>query len=581
VDEAFAMKRWLSEDRGRKVLGLDTETSSLNPFAAGAELRTVQIGDERAGWTVPFHMWGGAVMECLNDWPGTIALHNANFDAKWLSIHAGWKVPWERIHDTLVMARIMYPGQPAGLKPLSDRLVDRRASAGQKLLDEAMKKEGWGWDTIPVDFGPYWQYAALDPIITAHLWKTLRADIHYPKVFDLEMGALRVCATMEQNGARVDVDYCERKSRELEEFVERTKKWGRDELGISIGSNQALARYFTDNLGAEITEVTKSGAPSVNEEQLQKFIASDDPRVQLVAQSVLNARKADKLRSAYFSNLINGQIDELVHCNINTMGAITGRMSIQNPALQTLPKRDKTVRHAFIPREGNRLVTSDLDQVEFRLFSSMSQDEGLQESFRRADATGGDAFTEIAREIYREPSLSKDDPRRAVTKTFIYSRLFGAGLEKQALSARVTVNEMREFSNTMAKRYPQMAKFQQDVQDVVGQREHGEGEGYVVTPLTGRRLPIDKGKNYKGVNYLIQSTAADVFKRNLLKMDQAGLTDLLVVPVHDEIVLDVPLADVDEVKATVLECMTTRDLFAVDLTSGIDGPYTSWGGRTD
>src|SRR5690606_32028615 len=155
---------------------------------------------------------------------------------------------------------------------------------------------------------------------------------------------------------------------------------------------------------------------------------------------------------------------------------------------------DEVVRKAFIAREGNLLLSSDLDQVEFRIFSCFSEDAALQDAFHRADATGSDAFTEIGRELYNDPHMQKEDKRRGVVKTYIYSKLFGAGLEKQAQSAKVTVDEMKAFADLMNKRYPGMEPFQQDLINKVNQRARAEGEGYVITPTTGRRLPIEPDK---------------------------------------------------------------------------------------
>lgn len=576
IDTAYAMKRWLSEDRGREVLGLDTETTGLTWLKPNDGLRLVQIGDHRTGWAVPWDQWGGAVMEVLNDWSGPIALHNAAFDVKFMKTFAGWKPPWHRLHDTMIMSRIMRPGKPAGLKPLSVELVDPRADAGAAQLKAAMSSEGWGWDTIPVDYAAFWAYGALDPVLTAHLWSTFRADVHFPEVYDLEMAVLRVCSEMEERGARIDVDYCKKKQIELEQYVDKLKKWGTDELGFSLGSSVQLVKYF-QSVGAQITMVTPSGAPSANAEQLEIFENHDDPQVHTIARAALNMRRADKLRSTYFENFISGNVDGFIHPSINTMGAVTGRMSCSNPNLQNLPSNSPVVKHAFIPREGNAILSSDLDQVEFRIFACYSGDRGLQETFLRADENNSDAFTEIGRELYSDPNMQKSDPRRALIKTYIYAKLFGASTEKQAKSAGVPVSEMKNFANLINSRFPGMETFQRGLIDTVQKRERDTGEGFVITPTTSRRLPVERDKAYKAVNYAIQSSAADVFKRNLVKLDSAGLGELLVVPVHDEIILDVPKGDFAEVAQITKDCMTTVEGWEVPLSGDISGPYNRWG----
>jgi DNA polymerase-1 len=382
---------------------------------------------------------------------------------------------------------------------------------------------------------------------------------------------------MEINGARIDLDYSKKKFDELTEYADSVKTWAKQKYdGVSISSNIQLVRLF-ESLGAEINEYTPSGQKSASKDQLKLLSIEGNDEVKNLAEIVLKQRKADKLANTYFSNFLNDNVNGFVHPSVKTLGARTSRMSIQNPALQTLPKGDDVVRRAFIPKdEDHVIITSDLDQVEFRMFASLSQDPNLISLFNKADATGSDPFTEIGREIYNDPNMQRSDKRRNLIKGTIYGRLYGAGVSKQALTAGVPENQMRTVSDSLDTRFPGMALFQRQIEDVGMRRLKAEGQGYVYT-WTGRRLPCDEDRAYTLLNYLIQGGAAEVFKSNLVKLDQADLTELLIVPVHDEIVLNAPRKDVEEIKRTVKECMTTTEGWAVPLTSGIDGPMENWG----
>jgi DNA polymerase-1 len=310
---------------------------------------------------------------------------------------------------------------------------------------------------------------------------------------------------------------------------------------------------------------------------MKKLLIEGSPEVKQLADIVLKQRKADKLANTYFKNFLDDNVNGFVHPSVKTMGARTGRMSITNPALQTLPKGDDTVRRAFLPKDDDHvIITSDLDQVEFRMFASLSQDPNLISLFNLADATGSDPFTEIGREIYQDPSMVKSDKRRSLIKGVVYGRLYGAGVAKQALTAGVPEDQMRAVSDAFDLRFPGMTGFQKQVEDVGMRRLRAEGQGYVNT-WTGRRLPCDEDRVYTLVNYLIQGGAAEVFKSNLVKLDKADLTDLLIVPVHDEIVLNAPREDAKEIMQIVRECMTTRDGWSVPLTADVDGPLENWG----
>lgn len=608
IDDAMAMKRWLSEDRNRSCVAIDVETTGLTWNRPGDDLRLVQIGDKRHGWAVPWHQWGGVFMECLNAWQGPIALHNMSFDLKFLEDFAEWEVPWDRMHDTLIMAKIMRPGKGAGLKPLATQLVDPRADAGQAMLKKAMDDNGWGWDTVPVDLKVYHMYGALDTVETAYLFDIFRADQKYPEVYDMEMSYLRCAYQMEKRGFLVDLDYAAQKHDDLLKFVEQSREWGSANLGLSIGSGPQLITFFRkldhelaerhsthremisgdaigmpdcDALcgGVKITETTPSGAPSMNADQLKLFLSHPDPRVQKVAKLTYDARRAEKLATTYFKALVEKNVDGRIHPSINTLGAVTGRNSVSNPNLQNLPSNSSVVKNAFLPEPGHLLLSSDLDQVELRITANYSKDPGLISLFHEVAKTGGDIFTSLGRDLYSDPDMQKADPRRALVKTYMYASLYGASVRKQAASANVEVEVMQGFADKFKAKYPGLSRFQQGTINDVQTRLRAEGEGYVVTPTTGRRIPVEKDKAYKGANYLIQSAAADVMKRNVIKLDAAGLGDALRIPVHDEAILSVPKTDLEDAKRLIVECMTTTEGWDVPLTADCSDGLDRWGSK--
>jgi DNA polymerase-1 len=590
VEQASKFMTWLSERRPADAIAIDTETGEIpgNPrdhaFSPWhGKLRLVQVGDGQTGWSIPWEEWNGVFYEAMDKFQGPIVCHNIAFEARWFDVQTRWQLPWERAHDTMIMAHLIDPLGSGALKRLTSQYVDAKAAQLQSVLDEGLTKNGWTWGTVPVNFQPYWAYGALDTVLTMKLfeqfWEKCGPGQPYARAYELEMNTRRIVTRMELNGARLDLDYSQRKYDELVAYTEQVKQWGKDNYnGLSITSNAQLVRQF-EALGAEITQTTPSGNKSASADQLKLLARDGSPEVQLLADTVLKQRKADKLASTYFSNFINDNVDGFVHPSIRTMGARTGRMTIQNPALQTLPKGDDTVRRAFLPKDDDHvIITSDLDQVEFRMFATLSKDENLINLFNMADATGSDPFTEIGREVYNDPSMVKSDKRRGLIKGVVYGRLYGAGVAKQAVTAGVPEDQMRAVSNAFDERYPGMALFQKQVEDVGMRRLRETGQGYVNT-WTGRRLPCDEDRVYTLTNYLIQGGAAEVFKSNLVKLDQADLTEYLIVPVHDEIVLNAPREHAAEFQQIVRECMTTTDGWAVPLTADVDGPLENWGAK--
>jgi DNA polymerase-1 len=590
AEKAQEFLDWLSERRPHNALAIDIETGekpgknrkdAFSPWHG--DIRLVQVGDAMHGWAIPWDEWAGVFYEAMDKFDGPIVCHNIAFEARWFHVKSRWKMPWERAHDTMIMAHIIDPLGSGALKQLSALHVDGRAVALQSTLDQEFAKNGWTWGTVPITYQPYWAYGALDTVLTMRLWEQFYEkcgpDGPYHRAYELEMATRKIVTRMELNGARIDLDYSQKKFDELTRYAESVKVWAAQNYGgTSITSNVQLVRLLQD-MGAEISSFTPSGQPSADKDQLRMLVAEGNEAVKQLAEVVLKQRKADKLANTYFKNFLEDNIDGLVHPSVKTLGARTSRMSITAPALQTLPKGDDVVRRAFIPKdEDHVIITSDLDQVEFRMFASLSRDPNLITLFNRADATGSDPFTEIGREIYQDPTMERSDKRRNLIKGTVYGRLYGAGVAKQAVTAGVAKTIMQSVSDSFDTRYPGMAMFQKQIEDTGMRRLRAEGQGYVHT-WTGRRLPCDEDRVYTLVNYLIQGGAAEVFKSNLVKLDQADLTDLLIVPVHDEIVLNAPRKDAEEIKHVVQQCMTTTEGWEVPLTSGIDGPLETWGDK--
>lgn len=588
VEKAHEFISWLGERRPHNALGIDTETGelpggprehALSPWHG--QLRLVQVGDGMQGWSIPWDEWSGVFYEAMDKFDGPIVCHNIAFEARWFEIQSHWSIPWERAHDTMIMAHLIDPLGSGALKRLASQYVDAKSAGLQDTLSSELAKNGWTWGTVPVNFEPYWAYGALDPVITMRIWEQFYDKCGpgkpYYMPYEIEMGVRKIVTRMEVNGARVDLEYSKKKYEELIDYTERVKTWAATQYaGTKITSNDQLVRLF-ESLGGVITDRTPSGKKSASKDQIKKLSIEGNEEVRHLADTILKQRKADKLATTYFQNFMDKNIDGILHPSVKTLGARTGRMSITDPALQTLPAGESTVRQAFIPKDSDHvIIASDLDQVEFRLTAAMSEDPQLIRLFHEADATGGDAFTAIMRDIYQDPTATKSDPRRKLVKGVVYGKLYGAGVAKMALTAGVPEEQMRVVVDAFDSSYPGVKRLQKSIEDVGTQRLNAEGQGYVYTK-TGRRLPCDDDRVYSLTNYLVQSSAAEIFKMNLIKLDQADLTELLIVPVHDEIVLQAPRSDVKEIMQTVQDCMTTTEGWSVPLTAGVDGPFENWG----
>lgn len=563
VAKAGEFMTWLGQSRD--VMGLDTESGGLSPTQN--RLRMVQFGDRSAGWAIPWERWGGVAREALDRYQGRLCGHNIiPYDSRVFRHNADWELPIERTDDAMLQAAVLDSGQRKGLKPLCDRFIDPDASAGQKILHEGMEKNGWDWDTVPVDYGPYWIYSALDPVLNAHLDVRFTPEIAASggqEAYDLERATGRICAIMMSAGLLVDTEYMEAESAKLEAYTRSAYAWLKDQYGIeSVNSAAQLQRVMTD-LGTPLTETTDTGLPKTDKKTLAAFRHHPDQRVATLIQQVLAVRHALRITDFYFGSFRDHlESGGVIRASINILAARTSRMSVSEPPLQQLPRDDKMVRGAFVPREGCVFITCDLSQIEARLAAHFSEDAAMIEVFRAADEEGRDFFCAVAGQIFREEIL-KSDRRRNLTKSVVYGKLYAAGLDTMAATAGVPSEQMRPVRAGFDATYHQLQAFSDGLIRQTKQMD----KPYVVTP-TGRKLMLPKGEEgTTAFNTLLQGHAAEYMKLCLIRIASSGLGQYLRMVVHDEAILEVPRQDAADALRVVTECMTDRDSYRVPITA--------------
>lgn len=578
VDDAFELMRWLSTVRG--PLAVDTETTGLS--IDRDRVRLIQVGDADTGWAMNSERWGGVFEDISRRWEGQYLMHNAKYDDGMLR---GWgcSLPRGRILDTRLMSHVLHPNESTALKKLASKYVDPRAASAQAGLDKAMNSRtgGWGWDNVPITkTGPmaiYWQYGALDPVLTRRVYDVLYPQVmsEAPAAFELENAVSWVVANMERRGAVVDRDYAARYSEQFLAYVDQLEAWCTENYGVKPGANAHVVSVL-ETFGFEFDKLTKTGAKA-----LDKFVleATNHP----LARAVLTRRRVQKLQSTYLRRFLEySQWDGFLHPNINVVGGSsksqvesggdfgvrTSRMSMDTPNLQQLPRHGTNqfadvVRNCIVAREGHTLLMCDFDQIEMRLLAHLSGDEGMRAAFHEPV----DFFTAMARTIYSEPDFQKKDPRRQIIKNSGYAKAYGAGAEKFGLTAGITTSEAETFMARFDSLYPSVQRWIVDKIRESRQHKANEGESYVRSPMTNRKLLPDE--DYAAVNYTIQCLAAETFKTKLLELDAAGLGEYLILPVHDEAILDVPDDLVGDATHTLNGVMNDHTFLSVPLTAGL------------
>lgn len=578
-EEAGNLLDWFQrgpQQHGR--MAVDTESTGLSRQTD--RVRLVQVGDEDHGWAIPCEgpgAWTGLFTEVMSRYNGSILTHNGPMFDRPMLRNMGVTLPQHAMDDTMVMAHILEPTMPVALKRQAARHVDPAAGAAQKDLDEAISR--LGWDGVPVNFVPYWSYGALDPVLTCQLEGVLRprlAEQGALAAYETELAVLFTLERMSSNGAPVDVEYAAKQMKRFQDYVESAAAWCRQEFGVAPGSNQKIIKILQD-AGFQFTKFTESGALSLDKEVLEDI---DHP----LAKTVLKRRQLEKLSSTYLDFYVTHHINGRIHPSIRSLGARTGRMSMAEPNFQNLPRVSENnpsanvVRNCIMASPDHTLVFCDFSQIETRLLAHLSQDPGLIAAFHSPD----DFFVTLARKIFQDATIGKKDWRRNIIKTLVYAKIYGAGIEKMAKTLGLPVSEVHLINNDLNLAYPGIKGFQDWVQRTAWENKaaYGTREAFVTCPLSGRRHYADPGKEYALVNYLIQGMAAFFFKTKLLQLDAAGLAEWMILPVHDEIILNVPTTEVPSVVDTLMKIMNDTDTLRVPVAAEVSyGPR--WGAKKD
>jgi len=382
---------------------------------------------------------------------------------------------------------------------------------------------------------------------------------------------------MERNGVLVDAALLDAQSHELGQKMLELERKAHAEAGqpFNLNSPKQIGEIFFERLKLPVVKKTPSGAPSTDEEVLEK-LALDYP----LPKTLLEYRSVSKLKSTYTDKLprmVNPTTGR-VHTTYGQAIAVTGRLASNDPNLQNIPVRTaegRRIREAFVAPPGHLIVSADYSQVELRIMAHLSEDQGLLDAFARGD----DVHRATAAEIFgREPGEVTAEERR-YAKTINFGLIYGMsafGLAQQLGLERATA---QAYIDSYFARYPGVQRYMEAT------RALAREQGYVET-VFGRRLWLQEirsanqarrgGAERAAINAPMQGTAADLIKLAMIAVqdwiDADRLAAKLVMQVHDELVLEVPEAELPVVRQALPKLMagvaTLRVPLVVDLGAG-------------
>jgi DNA polymerase I len=469
------------------------------------------------------------------------------------------------IFDTMLAHYVIEPDGKRNMDVLSAQYLGYEPVHIDELIGKKGKTQG---NMRDVELEKIKEYAAEDADITLQLKKIfvpLLKTKEVEKVFsEVENPLVKVLTSMEFEGIKVDVNFLNEYSKELEKDAKRCEESVYSQAGVrfNLASPKQLGEVLFDKLQIDPkAKKTKTGQYATGEDVLLKLASQHK-----IVDDILGFRELTKLRSTYVDALpqmINRKTGR-VHTSYAQAIAVTGRLSSNNPNLQNIPvrtERGREIRKAFIPRDSNHvLVSADYSQIELRIVAAISADENMCAAFK----TGKDIHTATAAKVFNVEESAVTKEMRYKAKSVNFGIIYGQGAFGLAENLGIPRAEAKEIIDNYKKQFPNIQKYMDDTINFA--KEHG----YVQTLMGRKRWLKDiNSANFtvrgfaerNAINSPIQGTAADMIKLAMIKIHEAfgkqKFRSKMILQVHDELVFDAHKDELEEIKPIIINCMQT------------------------
>jgi DNA polymerase-1 len=565
------LNAWLDKVSAAPLVCFDTETTSLDPMQAQLVGMSFAVEAGHAAYLPLAHDYVDAPVQL--DFAATLArvkpllenpaIHKVGQNLKYdMHILANHGIALKGIaHDTLLQSYVLESHRQHNMDDLAMRHLGIKTITFEEVAGKGAKQVGF--NQVPVEQAT--EYAAEDADITLQLHRTLypqiECDAKLTHIYrDLEIPVLDILFKIERTGVLIDARMLHAQSHELGQKLLVLEQQAHELAGqpFNLGSPKQLQEILFGKLGIKPLKKTPSGAPSTDEDVLQE-LALDHP----LPKVLLEYRGLAKLKSTYTDKLprsVDGATGR-VHTSYSQAVAVTGRLASSDPNLQNIPVRTlegRRIREAFIAPPGCVIVSADYSQIELRIMAHLSRDDGLLKSF----AAGEDIHRATAAEIFGCERAEVTSEQRRYAKVINFGLIYGMSAFGLASQLGVERGAAQSYIDRYFARYPGVADYMQRT------REAAHMQGYVET-LFGRRLWVPEinspngqrrqGAERAAINAPMQGTAADLIKLAMIAVDgwltQQKLATRMVMQVHDELVLEVPEAELDLIRSELPRLM--------------------------
>jgi DNA polymerase-1 len=584
LDELYALLEQ------QKVLAVDTETTGLDPLQD--QLLGISISfNSKSSYYIPLHQKPKIIEQQLSffDAPkvdpeslnqevilATLkpifennkiekTLHNAKFDQLVL-YNAGINLRGIAFDSLLAANLLRREWQKIGLKSLSLQLLNEPMTDFKELLGKQYKT----FAEVPLELGAH--YAAHDALQTLKLTtlfqKELAAEPILQKLlFEMELPLNQILFEMECSGILLKPEALKVIEHEVDKdllvimhkiagFLESIGKPGLE--GINLGSPKQVEKLLFDDLELKSQRKGTSGQRSTDQDVLIEL-----SKVHPIPMLILKYRELAKLKSTYLQPLplaVNPKTNR-IHTSFSQTIAATGRLSSTNPNLQNIPSVSDygiRIRGAFIAAPGTIFLSADYSQIELRILAHITKDPGLVDAFLH----NKDIHTQTAAQLFDVAQADVTRDQRALGKRINFSIMYGMTPYGLAQDLEISPAQAKKYIEMYFEQYPQVSAWMK------AEIEQAKELGYTQT-LWGRRRYLgglhEKNKNLyeaacrAAINTPIQGSAADLIKMAMIAIDQEfkalNLKAKMLLQIHDELLLEIPIDEVAQVKTIVKRCM--------------------------
>jgi DNA polymerase-1 len=590
INDVKRLEAWLAKASESGILAIDTQTSGLDGMSADLVGVSIALAPNEAAYIPMGHTGAGAGLFDEGPLPGQIPIRDViarlkpvledpgilkigqNLKDDWLLLYRHG-IEMKPCDDTMLISYALDSGKGGhGI----DRLAKEHLSHTCITYEEvAGKGKGQvGFDRVSIDKAM--QHAAEAADVALRLWRVLKPRLAaegLTTVYEtLERPMIEALARMERRGISIDRNLLARLSSEFAQTIVRLE----EEIGkiagqeFNPGSAKQLGDILFGKMGLPGGTKTSTGAWSTRANVLEDLAEEGHE----LPQKILEWRQLSKLRSTYTDSLpgyVNADTGR-VHTSYALAATPTGRLSSSDPNLQNIPIRTEAgrkIRRAFVAQPGFKLVSADYSQIELRLLAEIADVPALRKAFR----DGLDIHAMTASEMFSVPIKDMPGEVRRRAKAINFGIIYGISAFGLANQLGIPRDEAGAYIRKYFERFPGIRDYMEDTKALA------KRQGYVTT-LFGRKChypgindgnPSVRSFNERAaINARLQGTAADIIRRAMIRMEgvlaAAKLDARMLLQVHDELVFEVPEAEVAKTLPLIAKVMAEAPLPAVSLS---------------